>query len=81
MEDEDYKTTQRTIELISSAVSEMPLEDFIERATKGLDLGQYVNANLHAEAKPRTELMIESARALLKLRRMLAKARANGVIK
>ena len=81
MEDKDYEMSQTAIELISSIVSEMPLEDFIERATKGLDLGKYVNANLHAAAKPRTELMIESARILLKLRKLLARARANSVIK
>ena len=80
MTDDEYKEVQDSIALVSSAVEQLPLEAFLERAERCAAVGAAMEPGLFAKAWPRLKLITDTARHLRAVQELNAAARLAGVV-
>ena len=81
MTSEEYKDAQLQIEMLASVVEGLQLEAFIQRAEKSLRVGPSADPKLYAEAGPKLQLVLATAKKLREIQQLNADARRQGVIK
>lgn len=81
MSDAEYADTQNAIELIASIVRGLPLDAFIARAERSLEVGAYVDPTLYIKANGKLQLVLDHAKQLRRVQEITNEAAAKGLIK